>query len=162
MAAPSTPSLAYKLETLAIDMLSEHESLAGLAIVHHAEDEQAEINRIVCTAKLGERDQGGIRPWMVALEVRVFVTERDAGMIEDYSKAVDETFETFPTVASLAEFSYLTFIGEEEEDKDVRREVRQRGKTYNFHAIDVGAESEYLFTPASSQMFTPSGNPMFL
>lgn len=144
MAAPSTPSLAYKLETLAIDMLSEHERLAGLSIVHHAEDEPAEINRIVCTATLGEREQGGVRPWNVSLEVRVYVTERDAGLIEDHSKAVDETFTAFPQVDSMSEFDYLAHTGEDDEDKDAGRDSRQRGKTYTFHALESGMEDDAL------------------
>lgn len=135
MSAPSTPSLAYKLETLAIDMLREHESLAGVAIKHHAEDTRAEINRIVCKATLGEQEQGGVRPWNVTLEVKALVTERDAGLIEGYSQAIDETFTTFPAVDSLSAFEYLTFLGEEEEDKDGGRDTRQRVKSYNFHAV---------------------------
>lgn len=158
MPAPTSPSLAFKLETWAIDILSGHElfpqgvlagdedvlagddtvlaGAAGLAIVHYEEEERAAPNRIVCRATLGSRDEGGVKPWMVALEIRVLLIDKDQSKIEHYVRAIEETFESPPTVASLSEFSFLEIVDEEEEEKDNLRDSRRRVKVYNFMALD--------------------------
>lgn len=157
MATPTAPSLAYKLESWAIDVLGAHslfpgdkagsESIfagdteafagSGFAIVHQEGEERQSINRIVCKATLGERELGGPKPWNVSLEVRLLLTDRATDTVEDYVRAIEETFEDPPTVTSLGDFLYLAIQEEQEEDKDTREDSRQRVKTYLFHALEV-------------------------
>lgn len=196
MATPTKPSLAFKLETWAIDILLEHtsgtgylagsenanagseEELAGaseatrrtfggrvlagseflqagsegvyagataVSVVHHEEESRATSNRVVCKATLGSKESAGIKPWMVSLEVRIILTDKAQDVIDLYARAVEETFESPPTVPSLAGFIYLSLIDEEEEEKDGRSDSRQRVKTYQFHAIESNIEPVSVF-----------------
>ncbi len=161
MATPTAPSLAYKLESWAIEILSEHELFpgvragsedvlagddsvqagSGFSIVHQEGEERQSINRIVCRASLGQRELGGPKPWNVTLEIHLLLTDRATSTVEDYVRAIEETFEEPPTVPSLTQFAYLNILSEEEEDKDTREDSRQRVKTYNFLAIEAGADT---------------------
>jgi hypothetical protein len=165
MAAPTTPSLAYKVETWVIDCLNEHATLTGVPVVHHDEDTDAANNRIVVTAKLGDRVSEGAQPFEVEVGIRAFVITRNAGLIEDYSKAVDATLADPPTVASLSEFTYLSILDSEEEDKDVRADSRQREKRFTFHALEdtelVSSGFTFL-TPTGDDIFQPDGTSRFM
>lgn len=136
MPAPATPSLAYKVESWAIACLQAHATLAGVSIVHLDEDADAANNRIVVAAISGDQTSEGAKPFEVSLNIRSFVITRDAGLIESYSRAINETFASPPGAVSVAAFSYLAILDSEEEDKETRADSRQREKTFTLHALE--------------------------
>lgn len=158
MPEPTTPSLAWKMEEWAIQMLRQHETFpAELQIVHGEEDEAANIDRLVLTASIGDREAAGLKPWNVSLEIKAIIATRDEGTADSYMRAVADTFDEPPTVPELSFFDYLNLIEEDEEEKDTRPNTRQRAKVYNFHAI----EAPLFFIRPNQLMFVPENDLMF-
>lgn len=136
-------TLGYAVEQWAIDCLREDGGIpAGFQIAHHDEDARAKANRIVCTAKVGEREEGGIRPYNVALEIRLIMRERDAAKVDDYFAVIEDAFKA-PAItgADLAEppygLQYFQLLEGGEDEKEVEKEARTRARTFNFYALEI-------------------------
>lgn len=100
-------------------------------ICHHDENERADSSRIVLTASETEEELAGPKAKKASLQIELFVTVRDAALVETIDAAIGAAFEA-PVSAVMLEKSreYFTHLEitdqstEKEGDKETRRRVR--------------------------------------
>lgn len=134
---PQAPALAYKVETWAIDALRADGRIPEeFQIAHHDEAPRANANRIFCTAKRGEQDRAGCKPWNVDIEIRLTMATRDPAQMEDFLKVIEDVF-LIPRAPEVGVFRFFSVEGFDNDERETGKNSRSRAKTLTVMALEL-------------------------
>lgn len=129
--------LEYMVEQYGIETYRAAKILKGKPIVHHEEDSDADPERIVCKATLGERNLiGGLGGFAVNLKVTYYSNRSDKAFNNIVRKGlVEAMFESTSTrtaVPCAALFSRLDLGDEVTTDRSLNDNSREYSVTFHF------------------------------
>lgn len=138
-------SLKSKAELYAISVLTEatedsdYAALVGIPVVQIDSDEDADPERILVSATVGEKELQGAECYPVEIEIELRTISRDAAAIDAIFDAIEDAFQDgdFGMDYASANFSELIFFPEEMTASHTRGEMtRFRSRKFPFRILE--------------------------